>query len=54
MLIGLSLNFVTHLDPIKALFVAAVINGFLASPVMAMMMLLTRARKNMGDFNLPA
>ncbi len=53
MLIGLSLNFI-HLDPIKALFIAAVINGFLASPVMAMMMLLTQDRKTMGDFTLPA
>jgi len=52
MLIGLSLNFI-HLDPIRALFVAAVINGFLASPIMAMMMLLTRDPKIMGEFRLP-
>jgi len=52
MLIGLSLNFI-HLDPIKALFVAAVINGFLAFPVMTMMMLLTQDRKVMGGFTLP-
>ena len=51
-LVGLSLNFV-HLNPIKALFVAAVINGFLASPVMAMMMLLTQNPKVMGEFLLP-
>jgi NRAMP (natural resistance-associated macrophage protein)-like metal ion transporter len=52
MIIGLSLNFI-HLDPIKALFVAAVINGLLASPVMVAMMLLTQDRKIMGDFVLP-
>jgi Mn2+/Fe2+ NRAMP family transporter len=51
-LIGLSLNFI-HLDPIKALFVAAVINGFLAAPVMAMMMFLTQNPKIMGEFSLP-
>ena len=37
----------------KALFMAAVINGFLASPVMAMMMLLTQDRKVMRQFALP-
>jgi Mn2+/Fe2+ NRAMP family transporter len=31
-----------------------VINGFLASPVMAMMMLLTRDSRIMGKFRLPA
>jgi NRAMP (natural resistance-associated macrophage protein)-like metal ion transporter len=49
---GLSLNFI-HLDPIKALFIAAVINGILATPVMALMMLLTQNRKVMGPFTLP-
>jgi NRAMP (natural resistance-associated macrophage protein)-like metal ion transporter len=52
MLLGLSLNFI-HLDPIRALFVAAVINGFLAAPIMAMMMLLSREPKIMGEFALP-
>lgn len=51
-LAGLSLNFI-HLDPIKALFIAAVINGILAAPVMALMMLLTQNRKVMGQFTLP-
>jgi Mn2+/Fe2+ NRAMP family transporter len=51
-LVGLLLNFV-HLDPIKALFIAAVINGLLAAPVMALMMLLTRSKKVMGRFTLP-
>lgn len=49
---GLSLNFV-HLDPIKTLIIAAVINGILAAPVMALMMLLTQNRKVMGQFTLP-
>jgi NRAMP (natural resistance-associated macrophage protein)-like metal ion transporter len=51
-LAGLAMNF-THLDPIKALFIAAVINGILAAPVMALMMLLTQNRKVMGQFSLP-
>ena len=49
---GLALNFV-HFDPIRSLFVAAVINGLLAAPVMALMMLMTRSPKIMGDFTLP-
>jgi Mn2+/Fe2+ NRAMP family transporter len=48
----LALNFI-HLDPIKALFIAAVINGILAAPVMALVMLLTQNRKVMGRFTLP-
>lgn len=48
-LVGLLLNFV-HLDPIKALFIAAVMNGILAAPAMALMMLLTRNRRLMGQF----
>jgi Mn2+/Fe2+ NRAMP family transporter len=51
-LVGLALNFV-HFDPIRSLFVAAVINGLLAAPVMALMMLMTRSPKIMGDFTLP-
>ncbi|MEQ1473571.1 MAG: Nramp family divalent metal transporter, partial [Candidatus Acidiferrum sp.] len=51
-LVGLLLNFV-HFDPIKSLFIAAVINGVLAAPVMALMMLLARSRKIMGQFRLP-
>jgi Mn2+/Fe2+ NRAMP family transporter len=51
-LAGLAMNFI-HLDPIKALFVAAVINGILAAPVMALMMLLTQKRKVMEQFTLP-
>ena len=51
--IGLLLNFV-HLNPIKALFFSAVLNGVVAGPVMAFMMLLARNPKVMGKFTLPA
>jgi NRAMP (natural resistance-associated macrophage protein)-like metal ion transporter len=46
--LGMVLNF-TPLDPIKALYWSAVINGILAAPVMVMLMLLVRNRKVMGD-----
>jgi Mn2+/Fe2+ NRAMP family transporter len=46
--LGVVLNF-TPLDPIKALYWSAVINGILAAPVMVMLMLLVRNRKVMGD-----
>lgn len=46
--LGIALNF-TALDPIKALYWSAVVNGVLAGPVMVMLMLLARSRKIMGD-----
>jgi NRAMP (natural resistance-associated macrophage protein)-like metal ion transporter len=49
--IGALLNF-TPIDPIKALFWSAVVNGVVAVPVMAMMMLLSSHRKAMGEFKL--
>jgi NRAMP (natural resistance-associated macrophage protein)-like metal ion transporter len=49
--IGVLLNF-TPLDPIKALFWSAVINGVVAVPVMAMIMLLAAKPKIMGNFAL--
>ncbi|PBB65268.1 iron transporter [Mesorhizobium sp. WSM4312] len=51
-LIGAGLNF-TSIDPIKALFWSAVINGVVAVPVMGMMMHLSGKRAAMGDFQLP-
>jgi NRAMP (natural resistance-associated macrophage protein)-like metal ion transporter len=51
-LVGLALNFV-RFDPIRSLFIAAVINGLLAAPVMVLMMLMTRNPKIMGKFTLP-
>jgi Mn2+/Fe2+ NRAMP family transporter len=41
---------VVKLDPIKALFWAAVINGIVAVPVMVTMLLLATKRSVMGDF----
>ncbi|MGH8762735.1 MAG: divalent metal cation transporter [Nitrosospira sp.] len=40
-LLGVALNF-TAIDPIKALFWSAVINGVIAVPIMAVMMLMAR------------
>ena len=51
-LVGLVLNFV-HLNPIKALFWSAVLNGVVAVPAMVLMMLLTQQKKVMGKFTLP-
>jgi len=51
-LVGGLLNF-SSLDPIKALFWSAVINGVVAVPVMAMMMLLGSRHDVMGRFALP-
>jgi NRAMP (natural resistance-associated macrophage protein)-like metal ion transporter len=50
-LIGGLINF-SGLDPIKALFWSAVINGVVAVPVMAMMMHMSSHRKIMGNFSL--
>lgn len=46
--LGIALNFVP-IDPIKALYWSAVVNGVLAAPVMVMLMLLVHRRKVMGD-----
>jgi Mn2+/Fe2+ NRAMP family transporter len=51
-LVGGLLNF-SSLDPIRALFWSAVINGVVAVPVMAMMMLLGGRADVMGRFVLP-
>jgi Mn2+/Fe2+ NRAMP family transporter len=50
-LIGLGLNF-TPIDPIKALFWAAVINGVLSGPVMVVIMLMASNSAVMGQFTL--
>jgi len=47
-LCGIGLNF-TPIDPIKALYWSAVVNGVLAAPVMVILMLLVRRPKVMGD-----
>jgi Mn2+/Fe2+ NRAMP family transporter len=46
---GTILDF-TPIDPIKALFWSAVINGFIAVPIMAVMMVLAQRPEVMGDF----
>jgi NRAMP (natural resistance-associated macrophage protein)-like metal ion transporter len=48
-LIGALINF-SPINPIKALYWSAVINGVVAVPVLAMMMVMTANRKVMGDF----
>ena len=51
-LIGLSLNLV-KVDPIRALFWSAIINGVVAVPVMIVVMMLSANRKVMGEFGIP-
>jgi Mn2+/Fe2+ NRAMP family transporter len=51
-LIGLSLNFL-HIDPVKALFWAAVLNGVVAAPLMAVIMIMASSPKVMGKFVIP-
>jgi NRAMP (natural resistance-associated macrophage protein)-like metal ion transporter len=48
---GVAMN-LTPIDPIKALFWSAVINGVVAVPVMVMLMHLSSHKKAMGDFTL--
>jgi len=51
-LIGILINFV-GLDPIKALFWSAVINGVVAVPLMVIIMLMARRYDVMGGFVVP-
>ena len=48
---GIALN-LTPLDPIKALYWSAVINGVAAVPIMVMIMLMASRRAVMGQFTL--
>jgi NRAMP (natural resistance-associated macrophage protein)-like metal ion transporter len=50
-LIGVALNF-TGINPIKALYYSAVINGLVAVPIIACMMLLSSDKKVMGRFTV--
>jgi NRAMP (natural resistance-associated macrophage protein)-like metal ion transporter len=50
--IGLSFNFM-HIDPVKALFWAAVLNGIVAAPLMAVIMIMASSKKVMGKFVIP-
>jgi NRAMP (natural resistance-associated macrophage protein)-like metal ion transporter len=49
--IGLTFNFI-GLDPIRALFWAAVLNGVVAAPIMAVLMLMASDRRVMGKFTV--
>jgi NRAMP (natural resistance-associated macrophage protein)-like metal ion transporter len=49
---GVALNF-TSLDPVKALYWSAVVNGVLAAPLMAVMMVIAMNRRIMGSLTLP-
>ncbi len=51
-ILGIAINF-THLNPIKALFFAAVINGVVAVPVMILTMILSHDSRIIGKFRLP-
>jgi NRAMP (natural resistance-associated macrophage protein)-like metal ion transporter len=51
-LIGVFINFI-DLDPIKALFWSAVVNGVIAVPLMIMIMIMAMQRRVMGEFTLP-
>jgi Mn2+/Fe2+ NRAMP family transporter len=51
-LIGVGLNF-TSIDPVKALYWSAVLNGVVAVPVMVIMMHLSMRSAIMGGFTLP-
>ncbi len=48
-LLGVALNF-TPIDPIKALFWSAVINGVIAVPIMVVIMLMVARPDVMGQF----
>jgi Mn2+/Fe2+ NRAMP family transporter len=50
-MIGTIINFLP-VDPMRALYWSAVINGVMAAPVIAMIMLLASSRRVMGEFTL--
>jgi Mn2+/Fe2+ NRAMP family transporter len=49
---GVLLN-IAHVDPIKALFWSAVVNGVASAPIMVVIMMLASGRRTMGKFRLP-
>ncbi len=51
-LIGLGMNFL-HIDPVKALFWAAILNGMVAAPLMAVIMVMASSPKVMGRIVVP-
>ena len=51
MVIGIGINF-TPINPISALYWNAVINGIVAVPIMALLMIMTARRRVMGEFTV--
>ena len=51
MLLGLGIDW-SPLDPIKALFWSAVLNGVIAVPMMVVMMVVAGNKRKMGDFRV--
>jgi NRAMP (natural resistance-associated macrophage protein)-like metal ion transporter len=51
-LLGLVIEF-SPIDPVRALFWSAVINGFVAVPIMASMMVVANRRDQVGRFTMP-
>jgi Mn2+/Fe2+ NRAMP family transporter len=43
-----------HIDPVKALVWAAVLNGLVAAPLMVVIMLMASNNKVMGKFKVPS
>jgi len=48
-LIGIALNF-THVNPVRALYWSAVLNGVIAAPILAAILVVASRRQVMGDF----
>jgi Mn2+/Fe2+ NRAMP family transporter len=51
-MVSVAMNFMS-IDPIKALFWSAVINGVVAVPVMVVVMILAVQKRIMGRFTIP-
>jgi NRAMP (natural resistance-associated macrophage protein)-like metal ion transporter len=51
-IIGVGLNFI-GLNPIRALYWSAILNGIVATPLMGMLMLMSSSKAVIGDFELP-
>jgi Mn2+/Fe2+ NRAMP family transporter len=50
--IGMVMNF-TNIDPIRALFWSAVLNGIIAVPMMYVMMHMASSQRIMGGYTIP-
>lgn len=50
---GLLLDFL-HIDPVKALFWAAMLNGLMTAPIMTVIMMMASNQKVMGRFVIPS